>query len=210
MFDFASLELGKVDTLVDVGAGVGAFLGPALEYYQPSKYLAIEMLPERATYLSKRFGYAHVCHHAVGETSTYDVSIQRTVSPDSSSLLKINPESQKWYDIMPHGFDQYVNESVCVTTLDKLVSERWTVDLMKMDVQGYEGRAIRGGKDTLRRTRALIIEVLFCQHYEGQSTEGEIYTLLTDLGFRFERWLSNDWNGTIHLQGDALYVNTRF
>src|SRR5215467_10813383 len=159
MFDFAALELGKVDTLVDVGAGVGAFLGPALEYYQPSKFLAIEMLPERATYLGKRFGYQHVLHHAVGEAPKDNVTIYRTVSPDSSSLLIVNPESQKWFDVMPHGMDQYINEGVFVTTLDRLVPQGWTVvDLMKMDIQGCEGRALRGGKETLRRTRALIIE----------------------------------------------------
>src|SRR5262249_47922467 len=153
-------------------------------------YLAIEMLPERASYLGQRFGYAHVCHHAVGDMPKDSATILRTVSPDSSSLLKVNPEAQKWYDIMPHGFDQYINDGVVLTTLDKLVPHEWTIDLMKMDVQGYEGRAIRGGKDTLRRTRALIIEVLFCQHYEGQSSGKEIDDLLTGLGFRFDRWLT--------------------
>jgi|SRR5215831_5037103 len=214
MFDFASLGLGKVDTLVDVGAGVGAFLGPALEYCQPSKYLAIEMLPERASYLEHRFGHAHVTRCAVGESSGR-ATMFRTVSQDSSSLLIVNPESQRWYDVIPHGFDQYASEfdeDAYIMPLDTLVPKDWQVDLMKMDVQGYEGRAIRGGKDTLRRTRALIIEVLFCQHYEGQSSRDEINMLLIGLGFRFDRWLSEDWNRdhTLLLQGDAFYVNTRF
>ncbi len=104
--------------------------------------------------------------------------------------------------------DQFSCDRVPVYTLDFLFAELDRIDLMKIDIQGYEGRAIRGGLETLKRTRALIIEVLFCHHYEGQSTADEIDGLLTGLGFKLERWLTDDWNHdhTVHLQGDALYI----
>jgi len=218
MFDFKSLNLGKVDTLVDVGAGVGAFLGPALDYFKPTRYLAIEMLPDRAAELRAKYpndlSSSWICNCAVGEWFERCVNILRTESADSSSLLVIDPQAQDWYTRGPHGMDQAPDGSVTVQTLDYLCGyvHAPVIDLMKMDVQGYEGRAIRGGQATLKRTRALIIEVLFCHHYEGQSTPEEIDWLLTGLGFRLDRWLTDDWNAdrSVHLQGDAFYVNTAY
>jgi len=216
MFDFASLNLGKVDTLVDIGAGVGAFLGPALEFYQPARFTAIEMLPERAAYLRHRFreNPADGCVRqlAVGESRWCTQAIHRTLSADSSSLLPVDPQAQNWFSVMPHGMDQFVCDEASVYPMDDIhpLPDYKQIDLMKIDVQGYEGRAIRGGQATLKRTRALIIEVLFCHHYEGQSTPEEIDGLLTGLGFRLDRWLTDDWNAdhTVHLQGDALYRMT--
>lgn len=219
MFDFASLPIGQVKTLVDVGAGLGTFLGPALEYYKPERWLAIEMLPERAAYLQSYFLDQNcgdwtisgdVENTAVGEVSGA-ASIRRTKSADSSSLLVIDPRSQDWFTVGPHGMDQRTNAfgQVTIRTLDDFCSYLPTIDLMKMDIQGYEGRAIRGGKETLKRTRALIIEVLFVHHYEGQSEADEIDKGLRDLGFKPDRWLTKDYNGDLLLQGDALYVNTR-
>lgn len=207
MFDFASLNLGKVETLVDVGAGTGAFLGPALEFYKPNLSFAIEMLPDRAYTLWCQWPDSCIVHAAVGEFANWR-RIGRTTSPDSSSILCIDPRAQEWFSTGPHGMDQTFKWGVEVRTLDNICGcIQGPIDLMKMDVQGYEGRAIRGGKETLKRTRALIIEVLFCHHYEGQSTPEEIHELLTGLGFKLDRWLSDDWNAdrSIHLQGDAFY-----
>jgi FkbM family methyltransferase len=211
MFDFASLNISKVDTLVDVGAGVGAFLGPALEFYKPLRFVAIEMLPERAAYLRQRFSESTgIWPVAVGECHTFAVPIRRTVSADSSSLLAIDPRSQDWFTIGPHAMDQFAYGNTAVLTLDEIyeIARLDVIDLMKMDIQGYEGRAIRGGPNCLRHTRNLIIEVLFVHHYEGQSTPEEIQNELYILGFRFDRWLVRDFKGDILLQGDALYVNT--
>lgn len=207
MFDFNSLGLQGVETIVDVGAGTGAFLWPAIDFYQPTRTLAIEMLPDRAAGLWKEFD--HVIHAAAGEERGWK-SIGRTISADSSSLLKIDPRAQEWFTTGPHGMDQVFVGEVEVRTLDDMCSYLSEIDLMKMDVQGYEGRAIRGGQATLRRTRALIIEVLHCHHYEGQSTDDEIHDLLSDLEFNYKTTLEDNWNGLTHLQSDRLYVNTRF
>jgi FkbM family methyltransferase len=208
MFDFSSLNLGRpVDTIVDVGAGLGTFLSPARDFYQPNQTLAIEMLPDRAArlwLLSDR-----VINAAAGEFRGWK-QIGRTLSADSSSLLTIDPKAQDWFTTGPHGMDQTFVGEVEVRTLDDMCSYLTQIDLMKIDIQGYEGHAIRGGQATLRRTHALIIEVLFCHHYEGQSTAEEIHELLLDLGFHLEKVLEDNWNGGVHLQGDRLYVNTRF
>jgi len=207
MFDFASLNLGQVDTLVDVGAGTGLFLRPALEFFKPTNYLAIEMQADRAFDLMMEFRGKHIVHAAVGETKDW-AAILKSESPDSSSLLPVTEQASELYK---RPMRQYPLGKVQVRTLDDicgLLPPDKPIDLMKMDIQGYEGRAIRGGPKTIARTRALIIEVLFCQHYVGQSTPEEIVYALLALGFRFDRWLADEWTEDyrIHLQGDALYV----
>lgn len=211
MFDFAGLNLGRVDTIVDVGAGYGAFLEPALEFYKPSRALAIEMLNDRCAYLRQRFPGVAVWQGAVGERhSAVSAPILRTVFADSSSLLTIDPRSQEWFGVAPRGMNQFFCGATSVCGLDDILEffhQGAVIDLMKMDIQGYEGRAIRGGGETLKRTRALIIEMLFCHHYEGQSMPEEIHDELTKLEFRPDKLLEDNWNGDVHLQQDWLYVN---
>jgi FkbM family methyltransferase len=207
MFNFASLNLGRVDTLVDIGAGTGAFLRPALAFYKPSDYLAVEMLADRAFDLMQEFHGRHVVCAAVGESKGW-APVLKSEHPDSSSLLPITTEAESLYKI---PMTQHVMGSVEVRTLDdicRLLPYDKQIDLMKIDIQGYEARALRGGPETLARTRALIIEILHCPHYMGQSAPAEIAMLLRQQGLRFDRWLTDDWNAdrSVRLQGDALYV----
>ena len=58
--------------------------------------------------------------------------------------------------------------------------------LIKIDVQGFEDRVIRGGKQTIGAAVAVIVEVNYKNAlYEGQASFDDIYVLLTQLGFAF-------------------------
>lgn len=207
MFDFPSLNLSSISTIIDVGAGEGAFLEPAMRFYKPTCSIAIEMLPHRAQILSWRFPETPVIQCAVGEVPGVGTILQ-TKSADSSSLLPVNPESQDWYQIVPSGMDQSEAGTVNIWPLDDMFQDIHRIDLMKMDVQGYEGRAIRGARVTLRRTKYLLIEILFVRHYDGQSEPFEIHRELKALGFHLRKSFNpmRSASGRL-LQADALYVN---
>ena len=79
------------------------------------------------------------------------------------------------------------------------------IDLLKLDVQGYEGRVLRGAREMLKRTKFVVVEVLFCQHYIGQSSPEEIDQLLREGGLKFIKWLRRHPNAENPLEGDALY-----
>ena len=53
------------------------------------------------------------------------------------------------------------------------------VDLWWMDVQGAEARVLRGGTDTLRKTRILKLECHRGEMYAGQATEEELLGMLS-------------------------------
>ena len=79
--------------------------------------------------------------------------------------------------------------------------------LLKMDVQGYEDKVINGAKQLLNDVDYIITEVSFRSLYKDQPLFGDIYDLLSSLGFQhggnFETLLSPK-DGSI-LQADALF-----
>jgi len=75
-----------------------------------------------------------------------------------------------------------VDESVSILTLDELLLENFRlgeqIDFLKIDIEGHELRALRGGQETLNRTKNLIIEYL--AELYTQSVKGEIRKMLKD------------------------------
>jgi hypothetical protein len=77
-------------------------------------------------------------------------------------------------------------------------------------VQGFEDKVIAGGPETIRKAKAIIIEVSFRELYEGQPLFEEIFELLSDKGFKFMGnlyQLLSPIDGA-PLQADALFVRT--
>jgi len=97
---------------------------------------------------------------------------------------------------------------VKMTTLDRLFVDLGEVLLLKIDVQGYEKSVLAGAKQTLTKTRFVLIELNFMSHYDGGSWLGEVHQILTcDFGF----YLANATapqvlNGRASMI-DGLYVN---
>lgn len=82
--------------------------------------------------------------------------------------------------------------------------------LVKIDVQGYEDRVIRGGQRVISRAKVLIVETSFQTLYDGQPLFEDIYDTLLKMGFRYigALWqLRSPLNGSI-LQADSIFVKT--
>jgi len=57
--------------------------------------------------------------------------------------------------------------------------------LVKIDVQGFEDRVIRGGRTTIARARACIVEVQLVKLYEGQPSFRDIFLEMDSLRFDY-------------------------
>ena len=80
--------------------------------------------------------------------------------------------------------------------------------LLKLDVQGYENRVLRGGVQILKWVDYLLVEVSFRPLYDGQASFNEIYEFLVEAGFSYAGNLDqllSPLNNSI-LQADALFV----
>ena len=99
---------------------------------------------------------------------------------------------------------------VALRTLDEVFGECGLddLDLLKIDVQGYEIEVLAGGSATLRSTRLLMIEVSFFEHYRGQPLFADVYDFLDRAGFGLINTFGYSYDARgLPLQCDAVFVN---
>jgi hypothetical protein len=103
----------------------------------------------------------------------------------SSSLLSTTQHEES---LFPETRAQS-NVNVPVTTLDRALSKLATAMepqiLLKLDVQGYEERVLRGAADLLSKVQACLLEVCVDPLYVGQATFKELVVLLGHHGLEY-------------------------
>jgi hypothetical protein len=78
--------------------------------------------------------------------------------------------------------------------------------LIKLDVQGYEDRVIRGGMETFRKARACILEINLDQIYEKQADFRDLTDMLYGLGYRYVGNLDQTYGG----DGHVIFIDSVF
>ena len=107
-----------------------------------------------------------------------------------------------------------IEETIQVKRLDDVADQLNIIGplIVKIDVQGFEDRVIRGGELTLQKAHAIIVELSSYSLYEGQPSFADVHIQLDRLGFVFrgtvDQMLSPK-DGRI-LQFDGLFENLRF
>ncbi len=129
-------------------------------------------------------------------------------SPMTSSVLPRNENSERYFDAVTRIKEV---RDLRATSLDDWFegSGLKQVDILKLDLQGYELEALRGADRLLSRgVSCIYIEINFVPFYEGSATFGEIDVFMRSRGYK----LFNLYNTCTHLpggdigSGDALYV----
>ncbi len=195
-------------TVLDVGANVGQFAVAAAKLFPHAKILSFEPLPECVDQLKKNVEVLNnisVYPIAVGD-SEGEVQFHVNSHSHSSSILPLTSSHRQAFPEAQESNEIRVN----VSTLDKILSG---VDikrpcLLKLDVQGYEVHALRGGEETLKHVDYVIMETSFKTLYEGELLFVDVVKIMESYGFRFLRpvgWLSDPKTGEV-LQMDALFI----
>lgn len=129
-------------------------------------------------------------------------------SPMTSSVLPRNENSEQYFDAVTKIKDVRELEA---TSLDDWFEQSGLdrIDIIKLDLQGYELEALKGARRVLERGVACVyVEVNYVPFYEGSATFGEIDVFMRSRGYK----LFNLYNTCTHLpaghigSGDALYV----
>jgi FkbM family methyltransferase len=197
-----------INTVLDVGANTGQFASLIHGVLPESDIYSFEPIGDCFQELKRRMGHvkgfqAFQC--ALGERDG-DVEMHRSEFSPSSSVLAMEQLHAK---LFPHTAKTWV-ERIPMRTLDGVVAEltlRSNI-LIKIDVQGYEDRVIRGGRRAVGRARALIVEASFQRLYESQIMFDSLYKTLTELGFRYSGnmdQLNSPLNGSV-VQCDAVFL----
>jgi FkbM family methyltransferase len=198
----------NINTVLDVGANTGQFATLIHHILPHSDICSFEPLKDCFEELERELGRvrqfrAFKC--ALGEEDG-ELEMHRSEFSPSSSLLSMR---ELHATLFPYTAKTWV-ERVPVRTLDGVATDLRLRDnvLIKIDVQGYEDRVIRGGLRTVNRAKALIVETSFQALYDSQPLFDSIYDMVKELGFRYRGsmdQLNSPLDGSV-LQCDAIFV----
>jgi FkbM family methyltransferase len=102
--------------------------------------------------------------------------------------------------------------SVPVSTVDDFCASRSieSIDLLKVDTQGYEMKVLEGADRMIReqRIRAMYLEVAFVPFYEGQALFQDLYRYVYERGFRMVGIYESGFRTHFYqVGGNALFIH---
>ncbi len=182
-FVFSRLNAGSV--FVDVGANIGVFTLPAARKVgSDGCVLAIEPSPAVFPYLKGN----------VALNGLSNVLLERCVAFDHDADQVAFYEAPVEYFGMGSLASQFHDHPISVRarTLDHILSERRIrrVDLLKVDVEGFEAAVFRGAKQLLTGEDPPLILFEFCDWAEARVPQGKVgdaQRVLCDYSYRIQR-----------------------
>ncbi|WP_020592893.1 FkbM family methyltransferase [Kiloniella laminariae] len=135
-----------------------------------------------------------------------------TSSPGCTSLFK---PRQQYLDLFPDPkrFEIVDEVEIETTTLDEVFVAPHSYDFLKLDIQGAELEAIKGGQESLKTALGIELEIEFKSIYQNQPLFGDVKKSLENSGFHFIDFTNIcRWERTAHdglgesVFGDAIFL----
>jgi len=200
---------GKVAPLIiDGGAHRGDSVFAFSKHVPEARFHCFEPDPELVQHLKQEFAgnsRIHVVSAALGEAPT-NATLNINASRPTNSLLPTANSLPA--DIS--GLCQTV-EQVCVdvVSVDSYCAqyEIGKVDIIKLDLQGYDYKALLGARETLKRVDVVLTEVWFAEIYTGAKQFPDVLNLMREYGFSLYTLCGMHYGGRDELLwGDAIFT----
>ncbi len=196
-------------TVIDVGAAHGGYSLAAVLAFPEVRVYSFEPLPDVFEALSATAAAQDritAFPIALGDEDGRE-TIHRSESTGSSSILPMNKEHEAHFP----GTGTTGKEEIAIRTLDGLVAkgevELAPPVLMKIDVQGFEDRVLRGAEESLPAIESLIVELSLQELYEGQRLLPELRPWIEERGFTFRGHFTE---GRSQATGEIVQVDALF
>jgi FkbM family methyltransferase len=178
-----------VHSILDIGANEGQFAQLVSSYFPQATIYCFEPVPQPFSTLkswaARQTGRVVPVNCAIGDAPGCFDLIRHDSHTSSSSFLRTTAQCERYY---PQTKEQSAISVVCETldgAVNKLGEALRDDILIKVDVQGYEDRVIRGGQETFRKSTVAILEVSLVPLYESQPTFAQIVGLMDKLDFNY-------------------------
>jgi FkbM family methyltransferase len=163
-------QFSQLHTVIDIGASIGEFTKMLRVINKDADIFSVEPNP---------FAYGCLVKNVKHDSKirTYNSAI---ANKDTIIKMKL-PENSSWLShISQDGVD------IKALTLDSFCSENHIrkIDLIKVDVEGFEHFVFEGGKETLKSTKYIITEVSVANN--TRYTLSKLLSLLNSSEFNFQ------------------------
>ncbi len=159
--------LGRPQCVVDVGANIGTFSLYQAMVKHAEQVVAFEPSPNTFSRLAKN----------VEINGLKNVRILNVAVGDKSGFLSF---TEGRMSINSHVRESGTLKVPCVRLDDELTTFP-SVDILKIDTEGYEIPVLRGASETLKKTQRIVFEL----HYPGEREE--IESIIFPFGFSLAR-----------------------
>jgi FkbM family methyltransferase len=172
--------------IIDVGVNIGA---TSLNLAKlPSTELVLGFEPDKRNFEKAQtnlrlneFGNVRFLNHGLGPESCV------------ARLYRVNSDNKGMNRILSKTANQFDFEEVRIKALDEVIAdEPLMVDMIKIDVEGYELKVLRGAVETINRCRPkLFIELDDDNLRSNGDSASELVRLLTDFDYQIKPILSD-------------------
>jgi FkbM family methyltransferase len=97
------------------------------------------------------------------------------------------------------------SEQRITNTLDNIYDDSYVFDLIKMDTQGSELDIIKGGKNLIQRTKAIILEENLYRYNFGAALHAEIKEYMDSIGFELVGLLDDKQRTILNRDGQQVF-----
>jgi FkbM family methyltransferase len=180
---------------------VGAHNAEELEAYTNAGWNSvtwIEAQPDKV----KQLATIIPSHHKLIEAAVWDnddvvMDLKIMTNTESTSLLNLGTHAEEHPEVVLESTIRVITK-----TLSSLISENNIPEMLALDIQGVELRALKGFEKALGEVSWIYSEVNRRELYEGCGLVWELDKYLSKFGFTrvMSKWSDHGW-------GDALYVN---
>ncbi len=183
---FYERYLREGDSVIDAGANIGMVaLLSASKIGEKGKVWTIEADPHT---------YERLCEN---------IALNPDLAPRIQALHYALGEKPGWVSILPYRGDDSQNRvdpeisegNVPMETLDHLFSEETlpgSLDLLKIDVEGFELPVLKGALKLLRRTRCVLFEISRENYRRYGYTPGDVANFFREQDFLLFRMLPQE------------------
>jgi len=207
--DLTRLASRPVRTIFDVGANVGDMTGLFASSFPDAAVHAFEPNPHVAARLRQRFDTEPrvVINQCALGAATSRIDLYSYSNTAISSLIPVAPDGASFMDGEIRLTERI---PVSVDTIDRYLEANGieSLDIMKIDTQGYERAVLEGAASALasRRIRFILAEILFVPLYENQTSYADLLFYLWNSGYELVDFYDFVYDTNGHVKwGDGLF-----
>lgn len=199
-----------IQTIIDIGANEGQFARQMKRLFPRARIHAFEPLPIPFAKLSHwaktDLQKIAVYNLALGENQDKISINSHLYFQPSSSILPTTELCENTFPMVKKQEKIIISQSTLDQEMANIDPQTMGMILIKLDVQGYEDRVIRGGQKIFAQATACIVEISLDLLYEKQAQFRDIFYLLDPLGYYY----AGNLDQVLGRDGHVRYLNALF